>query len=242
MSTTQPLRKFYQQAEVGTAPGDGAASHVVRLDGRILKTPLKQTLALPTVALAAAIAQEWQEQGEHIVPDTMPLTQLANTMIDKAAGDERPALDDEICKYTGSDLVCYLATQPPELVRRQEDVWLSLLDWLATAHGARLTAIRGIRYEEQDAAALAALRQLITGLSPADFTVVQAMTGATGSVVIGLALLAGRITAEQAHTAACVDEIYQLEKWGEDKIARDRLDRLSQEITACARFAALCRG
>lgn len=239
--STQPLKKFYTQAEAGTAPGEGDAAHVVRLDGRILKTPLKQTLAVPTAALAQAIAAEWQAQGEHVIPDSMPLTQLANTMIDKAAGDERPALNDEICKYTGSDLVCYLATSPPELVRRQEDLWLPLLEWLESTYGARLTAIRGIRYEEQPVDSLSCLEHLIHQLSPADFTVVQAMTGVTGSPVIGLALLGGYVDAAKAHAAACVDEIYQLEKWGEDKLARERISRIKREIAACATFVHLTR-
>lgn len=239
--TTQTIKKFYQLAEAGTAPGADDVAHVVRLDGRIVKTPLKNTLTLPTAALAQAIAYEWQAQGDTVIPDSMPLTQLSNTMIDKAAGDERPALNDEICKYTGSDLVCYLATSPPELVKRQEDLWLPLLEWLENTYGARLTAIRGIRYEAQPVDSLACLQQLIHQLSPADFTVVQAMTGITGSVVIGLAMLNGFTTAEQAHRAACVDEIYQLEKWGEDKLARDRITRMAQEIDACATFAALTR-
>ena len=239
--TTQSIRKFYQNAEAGTAPGEGAATHVVRLDGRIVKTPLKNTLALPTAALAQAIAHEWQVQGDAVIPDNMPLTQLANTMIDKAAGPERPVLNDEICKYTGSDLVCYLATSPPELVKRQEDVWLPLLEWLESTCGARLTAIRGIRYEDQPVDSLACLEHIIHQLSPADFTVVQAMTGITGSVVIGLALLNGYIDADKAYHAACIDEIYQLEKWGEDKLARDRIVRIARDINACATFAALTR-
>lgn len=239
--TTQAIKKFYQQAEAGTAPGDGGVTYVVRLDGRILKTPLKQTLALPSAVMAEAIAAEWQVQGDVVVPDSMPLTQLANTMIDKAAGNERPALNDEICKYAASDLVCYLATHPPELVKRQEDLWLSLLTWLDQTHGVTLTAIQGIRYEDQPETSLTKMRVLIEGLSAADFTVVQAITGITGSVVIGLALLQGRLTGEQAHAAACVDEIYQLEKWGEDKIARDRITRIQREIDSCAAFTALTR-
>ena len=239
--STQPLKKFYQLAEAGTAPGAGAATHVVRLDGRVLKTPMKQTLVLPNANLAAAIAAEWQGQGEHVIPDSMPLTQLANTMIDKAAGSERPALDNEICKYAGSDLVCYLATSPPELVKRQEDIWLALIAWLAQRHGAQLTAVHGIRYEEQSADALEKLRAVIEALSPADFTAVQAMVGITGSVVIALALLDGQLTATQAQEAACIDEIYQLEKWGEDKIARDRITRMAREIDACAAFISLTR-
>lgn len=239
--TSQPLKRFYKLAEAGTMPGLAAPVHVVRLDGRVLKTPLKETLSLPTAALAQAVADEWQRQDGELRPASMPLTQLANTMIDKAAGHERPQLNDEICRYAGSDLVCYLATHPPELVRRQEEGWLSLLDWLAAEKGIGLTAIRGIRYEEQAGDPLAKIRHWVESLSPLDFTVVQAVTGVTGSVVIGLALMAGHIDAEGAYKAACVDEIFQLETWGEDKLARDRLEHIRSELAACAQFLRLAR-
>lgn len=239
--TTQPLKKFYQQAEAGTAPGVGAPLHVIRLDGRILKTPSKETLSVPTSALAAAIAAEWQAQKEHILPDTMPLTQLANTMQDKAMGPDRAAMNAEVCKYGESDLTCYLATSPPDLVKRQEEAWLPLLEWLATDKSITLEPVRGIQYREQPPRSLAALREVVTGLPADAFTAAQAVLGATGSVVIGLAIAEGRITPEAAYQAACVDELFQLEKWGDDDIARARLERIRRDIEAVVRFLTLAR-
>lgn len=235
------MRKFYTQAEAGTAPGEAGVSHVVRLDGQLLKTPLKHTLVLPTLQLAVAIAHEWRSQQDQIVPDTMPLTQLANTMVDKVCGSERGEMTEELCRYAGSDLICYLAATPPQLVARQEALWLPVLDWLSEVAAASLVHVHGIRYVEQDASALRSIRAYIDILSAADFTAVQAATGATGSVVLALALTAGRLTAQQAQDAACVDEIYQLEKWGEDKLARERLNRIARDLAACADFAALAR-
>lgn len=238
---TQPLKRFYKQAEAGTAPGTPLPLHVVRLDGKLLKTPLKETLSLSSAAMAQAVAAEWNAQKDVIAPAAMPLTQLANTMIDKSAGDERAQLNVEVCKYAESDLVCYLATHPPELVRRQEESWLPLIVWLQAEKDIRLTPVRGIRYEEQDAESLARLRHWVAELSSLDFTAVQAVTGVTGSVVIALALTAGRITAEEAYNAACVDEIFQLETWGDDDIARKRLENIRFELDACARFLELAR-
>ncbi len=237
----QPLKKFYQLAEAGTAPGADGVSHVVRLDGRVLKTPLKETLVLPTAGLAAAVAAEWQAQGEYIVPDTMPLTQLANTMQDKAAGPDRAAMNAEVCKYGESDLVCYLATHPPELVKRQEDAWLPLLHWLAEDKAISLQPVRGIQYCAQVPEALQALQRYVADLPAAAFTAAQAVLGATGSIVIALALADRRITPEEAYVAACVDELYQLEMWGNDSIARERLERIRHDVTGAARFLALCR-
>ena len=98
------MKRFYKQAEAGTAPG----GHVVRLDGTPLRTPLRTPVILSSAPMAAAIAAEWAAQGDEIVPASMPLTQLVCTMIDKAQGHERPDMEAEIVKYAGSDLICYL--------------------------------------------------------------------------------------------------------------------------------------
>lgn len=226
------MKKFYKTAEAGTAPG----GYVVRLDGKPLKTPLRHVLLMPTEALAAAVAAEWQAQGEEIVPSSMPLTQLASTMLDKAAGDDRAGMNRQLCEYSGSDLVCYFATHPAELVRRHEAHWRPLLAWLQQRHGVALEAVSGIQYKQQPETALKALRALIEGLNPADFTVLQAAAAATGSVTIGLALLEGRLTPEEAWQAACVDEVYQLETWGEDAEARKRLDVILSELKTAVTF------
>lgn len=229
------LKRFYKQAESGTAPG----GYTVRLDGRNIRTPLQHPLILPTPHLAAAIAAEWDAQGDAVDPSSMPLSQLAHTMIDKAAGPDRAEMDAEILKYAGSDLVCYYATHPADLLARQEALWHPLLAWVQDEFGVVLEPVSGIRYHTQPAATLEKLSQVIRGLDAARFTVAQAVTGVTGSAVIGLALAAGRIGAEQAHAAATVDKAYQLEKWGEDAPARARLDRIAAELAAIEKFRFL---
>jgi chaperone required for assembly of F1-ATPase len=71
-------RRFYEQ--VGIEGGDGEFRIV--LDGRPIRTPARHTLAAPTEALARAIATEWEGQREVVDPIKMPLTRLANTIID----------------------------------------------------------------------------------------------------------------------------------------------------------------
>ncbi len=231
------MKKFYKIAEYGTAPG----GYVVRLDGKPVKTPLKHVLLMKAEALARAVAAEWQAQGEEIIPASMPLTQLASTMLDKAAVDDRAGMNRELCEYSGSDLICYFAIHPTPLVRRHEAQWRPLLAWMQERHGIALEAVSGIQYKQQPPEVLAALRKLIEGLSPADFTVFQAAAGVTGSVVIGLALLDGRLSPEEAWQAACVDEVYQLETWGEDAEARKRLDTILSELKTAVEFRDLVR-
>jgi chaperone required for assembly of F1-ATPase len=199
---------------------------------------MQHNLILPQ-ALAEAIAAEWEAQGENIIPASMPLMQLASTMTDKCGGHDRPAMNAEIVKYAASDLICYFAATPPELVKRQEAEWLPLLDWLADRHGAKLERVTGIQYYNQPAESLEALNKAITGLNPAAFTVAQAATALCGSAVIALALLDGYLDADSAYRAATVDENYQLETWGEDALARKRLDHIKKELQSLAQFRDL---
>lgn len=231
------MKRFYKEAVAGTAPG----GHTVRLDGNILRTPLRQPVVVPSPTLAVAMAAEWAAQQGEIVPASMPLTQMVCTMIDKAQGHERPEMEAEIVKYAGSDLVCYLATHPVELVARQEKLWHPLLAWMQDEYGVILRPVKGIQYVEQAPEGIEKLRAIVAGLDPAGFTAAQIVTGVTGSAVIGLCMAAGRIGAAQAYDAACVDEVFQLEKWGEDDIARKRLMRIEAELTAVEKFLFLIK-
>lgn len=229
------MKKFYKKAEAGTAPG----GFVVRLDGKTLKTPLQHSLILSSSELAEAMAAEWESQGTDIIPASMPLTQLVNTMIDKCAGVDRAAMDAEVCRYAGSDLVCYFGTHPADLVRLQEAVWRPLLAWLAAEKGIVLETVSGIKYHNQPAAALKDFEKIVRGMDAARFTLLQAVMGISGSAVIGLAFAEGKIDADQAWQASCVDEIYQLEKWGEDDLARKKLNNIRTELDAAERFRTL---
>lgn len=231
------MKRFYKQAEAGTAPGGFA----VRLDGTALRTPLRHPVLLPNAAMAAAIAAEWAAQGAEVVPTSMPLTQLVCTMIDKAGGHERPDMEAEIVKYAGSDLICYFATHPADLVARQEKLWHPLLAWMQDEYGIVLKYVSGIQYVTQDAAVETSVAAIVKDMDAATFTAAQAVTGITGSTVIGLCMAAGRMGAAQAFEAATVDEVFQLEKWGEDALARKRLQKIEADLTGVEKFLFLIR-
>jgi chaperone required for assembly of F1-ATPase len=229
------MKKFYKSAEAGTAPG----GHVIRLDGKVVRTPLQNLLLLQSPPLAEAIAQEWLAQGAEIKPASMPLTQLANTMIDKANGPDRAAMNAEIIKYGGSDLICYFATHPADLVKLHQQHWGPLLAWMKGKHGIIFEPVSGIQYRQQPPAALDKLKQLIEGMDAAQFTIVQSVTASTGSVTIALALVEGRLSAEEAYQASCVDEIYQLKTWGADEPAQKKLEAIEADLKTIVRFRDL---
>ncbi len=229
-------RRFYKQA--AAAQTDGGFS--VTLDGRAVRTPAGQPLLLPTRALAEEIAEEWQSQGDEIKPATMPMMQLAATALDRIRL-QRLDVVEQIVNYARTDLVCYRAGEPVELVARQEATWGPVLDWLAERYGARLTVTNGVIPVPQDEAAVERLRQAVLGLDDLRLAALSSATAACGSLVLALALVEGRLNVEETFVASQVDETFQIELWGEDAEAADRRDALRNDIAGAGRFLGLCR-
>ncbi len=229
------MKKFYKAVDVSK----DTDTYVVRLDARVIKTPLKRTLELTSEALANAIADEWRAQGDMIEPETMPLTQLANTMIDKVSGADKSAMIDQVLNYASSDLVCYLATQPETLVNLHEQYWGSLVKWLNDEYGIKLNVVSGIQHIEQPKESIEVIDEMLNNMSVEKFTALQATTAIAGSFVISFAMLEGKLTVEEAHKAAVVDELYQLDTWGEDEEARVLVNNTKDELVNIAKFYKL---
>lgn len=225
-------KRFWKEVAV-EATGEGA--HRILLDGRPVKTPGKRELALPRVELAEAIAAEWRAQGSHVDPGTMPLTRLANSVLDGVV--ERFAeVADDAAKYAATDLVCYRAEGPERLVERQTAAWDPLLDWVEERWGARLLVAEGIVHVGQDGEALAALRGVLCDWSPWRLAGFHTATTLTGSFVVTLALAEGRIDRDTAWALAHLDETWNAELWGRDGEAERRLAFRRREFDAAAAF------
>ena len=231
-SARKALRpRFYKTAHVDdTHVGDDGFA--IRLDGRAVRTPARRSLQAPTRALADALAAEWNAQEELIDPQRMPLTRLANSIIDGVV-DAPAAVAAEIEKYLGSDLVVYRAPGPPGLIARQAQAWDPLLDWARAALGARFVLAEGVNFVAQPAAALAAARAAIPR-DPWRLGALNAITTLTGSALIGLAVLAGRLAAAEAWAAAHVDEDWNMDFWGRDELALERRACHFAEMKAAA--------
>jgi chaperone required for assembly of F1-ATPase len=231
------MKRFYKRA--GVAPAAGG--HGVTLDGRLVKTPGKRDLVVPSLALAVAVAAEWEAQRADIRRDAMPLTRLAGATIDRNS-TEREAIVRQVADYAGTDLVCYRAGHPPALAARQEAVWQPLIDWATERYAASLMVTTGVIPASQRAASLAAFAAAVARHDDFSLTALHAATAACGSLVIALALLEGRLDAGEAFAASQLDESFQIEGWGEDEEQVARRAALAAEIASAARFTSLLRG
>ncbi|MSP68336.1 MAG: ATPase [Alphaproteobacteria bacterium] len=230
-------RRFYQTVDVTPVAG----TFGVRLDGRLVKTPGKRALALPTMPLAEAVAVEWRAQGDTIEPGSMPLTRFANTAIDRVH-DDPARVHDEALRFAGGDLVCYRVPDPPELAARQQAHWQPVADWLVGAFGVELQVTQELTAVTQSATAIARLRAAVAALDAFALVALHAIATATGSLALALAALGGRLDAAATAAAAHVEETWQEERWGADREAAERRAALVQEIAAAIRFARLAAG
>ncbi len=226
-------RRFYEKARAVATP----ESYAVQLDDKPVRTPAGRILAAPSQELAGAIAAEWEAQSGMIDPSRMPLTRLANVIIDGVC-DQRGPVAAEVGKYLASDLVCYRANAPTGLADRQARAWDPILDWANNAIGAHFTVGEGVIHVPQPEAALAAARAEISD-DPWRLGAIHAATTLTGSALIALALARGRLTAEEAWQAAHVDEDWNIEQWGADDTALERRALRYAEFKAAATVLGL---
>lgn len=224
-----PLRKrFYKSAAAGE--GSEQDGFPVALDDKPVRTPLRRPLAAPRQALAEAIAAEWNAQEAVIDPGRMPLTRLANAVID-AVSDAPGPVAAEVENYLGSDLVCYRADMPAGLIEMQGKAWDPVLAWAHDALGARFMQVEGVVHAAQPAEAIAAARGAIP-TDPWRLGAVSSITTLTGSALLALALAHGRLDAETAWDAAHVDEDWQMAQWGRDDVAIQRRAYRRTELEA----------
>lgn len=224
------MKRFWKEARA--EGGD------VLLDGRPVRTPKRNALALPTPALADAIAAEWNAVGEELDPRALPLTGLANAAIDIVEPD-RLAFGEALAKYVESDLLAYRAENPPELTARQAEQWGPLLAWVQRRYDVHVEVTAGVMHRPQPAATIVRLRDATAALGAFELAALSPLVTIGGSLVAGLALVERAFDADQIWDAVNLDELWQEELWGADALATSAREARRREWDAAVRFLQL---
>ena len=229
-------KRFY--SEVTTKDeGDGVT---LLLDGKPVRTPGKAPFVVPNKAVAEAIGDEWRGQGTRIDPATMPLTRLANSVIDGVKGHEEAVVGD-ILNYAGSDLLCYRAEGPKGLAVLQTKHWEPVVAWAKRDLGNPMRLAEGVMHVAQAPASLHAIRERLAEFDSWSLAGLHVMTGLSGSALLALATARGRLSPEEAWAAARVEEDWQISQWGEDDEATQRRESRWRDFAAAARMLELLR-
>ena len=228
-------KRFWTTATVVPAEG----GFTIHLDARPVRTPLKAPLILPTLALAEAVAAEWQAQEGKIDPETMPFTRTANSALDKVA-PQFEAVAAMLAAYGESDLLCYRAEGPEDLVARQAEAWDPLLVWAADKLDAPLAITFGVMPVEQSQGSINRLAELVRDQSAFQLAAFHDLVAVSGSLVLALAVTRKRLTAEAAWDLSRIDENWQIALWGEDEEAAEVAARKHSAFLQADRFYGLC--
>ena len=230
------MKRFYQDAAVVA----GESGFEIRLDGRPVRTPARAQLALPTHRLAEAVAEEWRAQGDVVDPRSMPFTGLANGAIDQIAPN-RESFAAGIARYAESDLLCYRAEGPTELVVRESAAWDPLLEWAMARYDVAFRVTQGIIPVAQPDETLARLTAVVTAFDPFTLAGLSTLVTLSGSLVCGLAVVEGGHDADLIWTAAEIDEAWEVEQWGDDKEAAARSAQRRHEFAMARAFCETTR-
>ncbi|MBA3525681.1 MAG: ATPase [Pseudomonadota bacterium] len=228
------MRRFWKTAQA--VPGDGAWG--IELDGKPLRTPARAPLVVPTEALARAIAEEWAGAPEQFEPRSMPLTGLANAAVDRVAPDPA-AFGNGLAEYGECDLTCYRAEGPRALVSAQEQAWDPLLEWARRRFDVDFRTTCGIVHVAQPSTTTAHLAHAVAALKPFQLAGLSPLVTIGGSLVAALAVLEGAVTVAEAWEAVSVDDRWQLQQWGSDSEAEERLANRRLDFFAAASFLQL---
>ena len=233
------MQRFYKSVTVKAL--EPASAFTVLLDRKPMQTPARNPLQVPSAALARAIAAEWEAQSDEITAESMPLTQVVATALDRISPDT-PYHAQQIAAYGETDLVCYRADNSQALAARQMSVWQPLVDWAAKTFSAPLAITDGVTPVTQALATLTALRDAVAAHDIFEMSALGLATTASGSLIIALALSHGRIDADTAFEAGYLDETWQAEKWGSDEEAEVRQQTARADLNTAAQFFTLHRG
>jgi chaperone required for assembly of F1-ATPase len=228
------LKRFWKEAAAIQAENGWG----IALDGKPVRTPARNLLVVPTTALAEAIAAEWNDSGETVDPRSMPLTGLANAAIDRIAADKE-VFAKGLAAYGESDLICYRAEGPRELLARQEAAWDELLAWGRRRFDVDFLTTCGIVHVAQPDATVRRLAHAVASLDAFQLAGISPLVTIGGSLLAGLAVLERHIPVEAAWALVTTDEQWQREQWGEDAEAEAALEARRRAFIAAARFLEL---
>ena len=230
-------RRFWKNVHVVSSE----AGYFIKLDDKILKTPAKRQMMLPTETLAKKVASEWGQQVEEIDPTTMPFTKAANAALDKVS-EQFEEVSSLLGEYGDTDLLYYRADSPPELQKRQKTGWDPIVKWAENTFKVQINCGTGIVYIPQNEKLFSEIRKKISSLNIFELTAFYDMVSITGSLILGLAIINGRLSAEEAYQLSRIDEQWQLEQWGEDEEAQVASNVKNAAILHSEEFFALSDG
>ncbi|XP_042058365.1 ATP synthase mitochondrial F1 complex assembly factor 2-like isoform X2 [Salvia splendens] len=183
-------KRFYN--EVTTKEADDGIGWRVMLDYRTLKTPSKRNLKCPTLALAKAIAAEWEyQQTDGIRPFTMPLMKLACTALERVPVT-RPKVIGNLMQKFHQDLVFCRAPQDNDLTRDLRELQVEkfgpLIKWVELEFGFKPVMYTSFFGGKQEEGLVKAFENVLKKADDYELAAIDAIAAAAHSLIIAVGM------------------------------------------------------
>ena len=231
------MKRFYKSV---TSKKNSNYSFQVTLDNRPIQTPKRKIINLPNKNLANALAREWKSQKGIILLENMPITQLLFMTFDYISV-KKPKFVKEILKMYETDLVFYWAEESDELLGRQKKTWLPLIDWAEKRYKIDCRYSKGVMPINQPRKSIQTLRAVLNSFDPFTLTAVYSGLKLSKSLLVPLAMVEDFINFKTAAKVFFLDESYQSERWGRDKVQILRQKNIEKELKDTYSFMKLCK-
>ncbi|MEO0699300.1 MAG: ATP12 family chaperone protein, partial [Pseudomonadota bacterium] len=195
------MKRFYDR--VGTQASDGGWQ--VTLDARGIKTVGSASQIVPTPALAAALAEEWDIEGEEIDPAAFPMRDMADYAIDVVT-PARADIAAKLVAYADTDTLLYRADPDEPLYARQQELWEPIVAAFEAREGIALKRVSGIIHAMQDKAALTTLEARLSALDAFTLAGLEAMTTLAASLTVALSAVEAEADPLALWQAASLEE------------------------------------
>ena len=231
------MKKFWKIVQVKKKLKN---SFEILLDKRILKTPMQKDLIFSNYKIAKETALEWDIDEKEINTENMVFYGLISTAIDKISNDKVSYIDN-VLGFINTDLICYRADKPNELIDLQNSSWNPIISFIKKYIDVELKFFIGVMPSKQSLEIFNRLKTLINSFSDIEISALHRMTNLTGSIFISICILKGDVLKNEAFELSFLDELYQAKNWGVEQESLDKRDKIAKELNRIISFVELIR-
>ena len=226
------MKKFWKTIEIEKI---SSKEFYILLDNKKLKTPLKNELILSNHLMAKEVLKEWDQSSDIINADDLVFYGLLSTAIDRVHEEKNSYIND-IINFIDTDLICYRADSPIDLVSSQNKHWDPIILLIEKYIDTNLTVFKGVMPSQQNLKVHHEIKKLVDELSDIQISVLHRITNLIGSVFLSLCILKKDLTKKQAYEFAFLDELWQAKNWGYEEEASIKRNKIRIELNRLIHF------
>ena len=226
------MKKFWKKIEIRQS--SSKKFHLL-LDNKKLTTPMKKELVLPSEILVNEVLREWDQNSDNINIDDLVFYGVLSTAIDKVI-IEKDAYVNDIIDFINTDLICYRAESPNDLIALQNKSWNPILLLIEKYIDVKIKVFKGIMPSNQDQKVHTEIKKLISNLSDVQISVLHRITNLIGSIFLSLCILKKDLLKEDAFECSFLDELWQAKNWGHEEDASIKRNKIRLELNRLIHF------